>query len=84
METPTWLDKANIKITPDARPLLASGIHPLEKVISETATLDPGEIYEIITPFQPVPMIEKLEAMGFESHTVREEPGPFHTYFFRK
>jgi uncharacterized protein len=83
MGKPTWLDKANIKITLDARPLLASGEHPLERVIRETATLDPGEIYEIITPFPPMPMIEKLEAMGFGCHSESDDSGLFHTYFLK-
>ena len=83
METPTWLDRAKIKITMDARPLLAQGIHPLEKVLSDTATLNPGEIYEIITPFPPMPMIEKLGALGFNTHSEQDSSGLFHT-FFRK
>jgi uncharacterized protein (DUF2249 family) len=81
METPTWLNKANIKITLDARPILATGEHPLERVISETATLETGEIYEIITPFPPMPMIMKLNDTGFESHTEQDDGGLFHTYF---
>jgi len=80
MNSPHWLDKSRIKITLDARPLLAQGIHPLEKVQQETATLQAGEIYEIITPFPPMPMIEKLEAAGFASHSEQVE-GMFHTYF---
>jgi hypothetical protein len=83
MEKPTWLDKANIKITLDARPLLATGEHPLERVISETTTLNPGEIYEIITPFPPMPMIEKLAAMGLGCHSESDDSGLFHTYFLK-
>jgi uncharacterized protein (DUF2249 family) len=67
MERPIWLTEANIRITLDARPLLATGNHPIERVIREAGTLNPGEIYEIITPFPPIPMVEKLEALGFES-----------------
>ena len=83
METPTWLDRAKISITLDARPLLASGEHPLERVLSETAALKPGEIYEILTPFPPMPMIQKLNEAGFESYSEQEESGLFHTYFAR-
>jgi hypothetical protein len=83
METPSWLNKANIKTTLDARPMLASGEHPLERVIQETAGLMPGEIFEIITPFPPMPMIEKLKALGFENHTETDNTGLFHTYFSR-
>jgi uncharacterized protein (DUF2249 family) len=81
MEKPTWLVEANIKITLDARPLLAMGQHPLDRVINEVSALNPGEIYEILTPFPPLPMIEKLNALGFEGHSERDDSGIFHTYF---
>ncbi|NQV02655.1 MAG: DUF438 domain-containing protein [Bacteroidia bacterium] len=80
MNGPPWLDRSRIKISLDARPLLAEGIHPLERVQQEAATLNPGEIYKIITPFPPMPMIEKLEAAGFASFSEQVE-GMFHTYF---
>jgi uncharacterized protein (DUF2249 family) len=83
MEKPTWFDKAKISITLDARPLLASGEHPLERVLLETATLKPGEIYEIITPFPPMPMIEKLNDAGFESFSEQDNAGVFHTFFVK-
>jgi len=80
MEQPTWMIKENIVATLDAKPILASGEHPLERVLRETHTLNPGEIYEIITPFPPVPMIEKMEAAGFETYS-EQKAGNFHSYF---
>ena len=84
MQKPNWLDTAKIKTTLDARPILASGEHPVERVISEASALNPGEIYEIITPFPPMPMIEKLSALGFDSHSEMDDSGLFHTCFIRK
>jgi len=81
MERPAWLDTNRIKITLDARPILASGEHPLQRVMDECAKLQSGEIFEIITPFPPMPMIEKLTAMGFENWVEPAENGLFHTYF---
>ena len=81
MKTPDWLKKDNIKISLDARPLLAQGIHPLEKVQQECASLEVGEIFEIITPFPPAPMIEKMTTAGFETHSESGNDGMFHTYF---
>jgi hypothetical protein len=83
MTTPTWLNSANIKITLDARPLLAQGIHPLEMVQQQCASLNPGEIFEIITPFPPSPMIEKMGAAGFKTYSEMNEDVMFHTYFCR-
>jgi uncharacterized protein (DUF2249 family) len=84
MEKPIWLDKANIKITLDARPILASGEHPIERVMREAGDLNPGEIYEIITPFHPMPMIEKLNAKGFENYSETDDAGLYHTCFLKE
>jgi len=83
MNGPAWFDTAKIIVTLDARPLLAQGIHPLEQVIKETAGMIPGEIYEIITPFPPTPMIEKMVAAGFDTHSAMNE-GLFSTFFCKK
>jgi hypothetical protein len=83
MEKPTWLREEQIKVVLDARPIIASGEHPLERVLNETAQLKPGEIYQLNTPFPPVPMIEKLKALGFESYTEQDAGGLFRTYFAR-
>ena len=83
MNTPVWFDRTKIRTTLDARPILAAGDHPLQRVMEECATLDIGEIYEIITPFPPVPMIEKLTALGFENYMEPSSDGLFHTYFKR-
>lgn len=80
MERPDWLHPEKIVISLDARPILASGDHPLDRVLREIRTLNPGEIFEIITPFPPMPMIEKIEATGLESFT-EQEGGIFRTYF---
>jgi len=84
MQIPTWLDKANIKITLDARPILASGEHPIERVLREAGKLNSGEVYEIITPFPPMPMIEKLAALGFENFSETDSEGLFHNFFLKQ
>ncbi|MBC8315146.1 MAG: DUF2249 domain-containing protein, partial [Bacteroidetes bacterium] len=53
MERPTWLQEEKITISLDARPIIAAGEHPLERVLREAGNLNPGEIFEIITPFPP-------------------------------
>jgi uncharacterized protein (DUF2249 family) len=83
METPVWLQKEKIKTTLDARPLLASGQHPLERVLQETHDFLFGEIYEIITPFIPTPMIEKITEKGFEAFVKQEGPSEVRTYFHK-
>jgi hypothetical protein len=81
MNLPDWIKQENIKLTLDARPLLAQGVHPLELVQQQAAGLNPGEIFEIITPFPPTPMIENMSAAGFNTHSGVGNDGLFHTYF---
>lgn len=83
MNTPEWFNKEAIKVTLDARPLLASGQHPLDRVIREAGELEKGQIYEILTPFPPMPMISKMEEQGFQTHSASDETGLFHTYFMK-
>ena len=83
METPVWLIEEKIKIKLDARPILASGDHPLEQVLRDIRNLSPGDIYMIITPFIPEPMIEKISAMGFDNFVKQESFSEVHTYFHK-
>jgi len=83
MEKPAWLNEAHIKQSLDAREILASGGHPLEQVMGDIARFAPGEIYELITPFSPAPLIEKVKNLGFEAYSEQEGPGLIRN-FFRK
>lgn len=83
MEKPAWLKKAHIKQSLDAREILAGGGHPLEQVLGDVAGFAPGEIYELITPFSPAPLIEKVKNLGFETYSEQEEPGLVRNYFFK-
>ena len=81
MNIPGWLTKDKIRISLDARPMLAGGIHPLEQVQQQCAGLEPGEIFEIITPFHPAPMLEKMTAAGYDTYSEADEQGLIHSYF---
>ena len=80
---PAWAaETAEVKSL-DARELIQQGGHPLERVMTELGTLSPGEVYQLITPFVPTPMIDLVKQRGFESHTVSHGPDLCHTYFRR-
>lgn len=81
MSKPNWLTHEKIVISLDARPILASGDHPLDKVLRETRSMNPGEIYEIITPFPPAPMVEKMMAAGFDTYMEPGDDGLVRSYF---
>jgi len=84
MNRPAWLIADHVVTTLDARPILAAGDHPLDRVLRETRELKPGEIYEIITPFLPAPMIEKIGSAGFETYSETDREGMVRSYFLKR
>ncbi len=43
-----------------------------------------GEGIEIIQSFEPIPLYEVMDGLGFEHHTVQTGDAEFHAYFYRK
>jgi hypothetical protein len=46
--------------------------------------LNSNDIFELITPFLPTPMINKMELKGLDVWTDNSLPGIFKTYFRKK
>jgi uncharacterized protein len=80
---PAWLDPTSIVKRLDARPLLASGVHPVQQVMADLGALGPGEVYELVTPFVPGPLLERAGALGCLGHSEETGPGTFATWFTR-
>jgi len=80
-EKPLWFDTAKISEILDAREMLESGQHPLAEVIKRTTEMQPGRIFELITPFTPMPLIEKVKANGFTAYVLTVSDSEIHTYF---
>ncbi len=80
-EAPAWFKASQIAKTLDARPLLEAGEHPVQRVLQEAKTLNPGEIYELITPFLPAPLIEAAQKQGLQAWAHETDPGVFKSYF---
>jgi len=79
---PDWFDKAKIIATLDARPILALGQHPLGDVLIAVEKMEDGEIFELVTPFVPAPLLDKVQAKGFLLWT-NQEGDLFKSYFFK-
>jgi hypothetical protein len=71
-EPPAWYDANQVSIRFDARGIIASGGSPMNQILEETKTLKPGEIYELVTPFVPVPIIDMLVSHGFEVASLKK------------
>ena len=67
----------------DVRKLLAKGIEPYPAIRQAIDRLGPTEGLELIAPFLPSPLIEKLRSEGFASQPQPREDGTWITRFWR-
>ncbi len=63
--------------------MIDAGEQPIGRVLRDLDNLGKKDIYELITPFEPAPLIDKAKDRGmvawFRSHGAAE----YHTYFYR-
>ena len=78
---PEWLRRGRIVRRLDARPILDEGGHPVEQVSAEVQDLKPGEIFELLAPFEPAPLIELIQKKGFKTWIMKRNDGLFAVYF---
>jgi hypothetical protein len=77
------LIKGKKVVTYDARMDLENSEHPLKKVMSDLNDLKAEEIYLLITPFLPAPLIEVVKVKGFTVKIDNTDSQLFKTYIFR-
>lgn len=78
---PAWWNSSRVVHRLDARPLIEAGEQPITRVMNELKNLKEDEIYELITPFLPAPLIDLAKKQGFRSWAQQREPNSFHTFF---
>ena len=79
---PEWFDAAKIATTLDVRPAIAAGEHPLEPVFSGLQEMKEDGIFELITPFVPAPLLDKVKDKGYLVWT-KQEGEVFKNYFVK-
>lgn len=81
-ERPAWWKEP--VATFDARELIETDGHPLPKVMKDLQKLNEGEVYELITPFVPEPLLDLARKKGYLVWTARAStPGEVRSYFTR-
>jgi hypothetical protein len=81
---PDWFAQTKIAALLDAAPILEAGEHPLNRVMSDLQKLAPGEIYELLTPFVPAPLLDAVEKKGFEVWSQKQPDGTVRSYFCKR
>ncbi len=83
-EKPQWFDAAKISETFDAREMLQTGQHPLAEIIKRTSEMQTGQIFELVTPFAPMPLVEKVCANGLAAYVQTVSDSEIRTYFCKE
>ncbi|HOU54712.1 MAG TPA: DUF1858 domain-containing protein [Myxococcota bacterium] len=74
-----WKDPVR---TLDARPIIEGGGHPLPEVLKALEALAPGEVFCLVTPFVPEPLLDVVRGRGYLVWTSPRSPdGAFRSYF---
>lgn len=79
-EKPNWIDENKIVKEYDAREDLENGIQPAAKVTKDILQLKENELYLLVTPFVPAPLIMIMEDKGFETYTEKMEKELYKTF----
>lgn len=80
---PEWFDLSKVKPELDVREMLNRGEQPVNRVIAELNQLNTDEIYKIIAPFVPAPLIDKALSIGVE-HWIKKEAEDLFIVYFKK
>lgn len=80
---PAWYSESKIVSELNVREMLNRGEHPVHEVLAEVKKLNEGEIFKMIAPFNPVPLIEKSMSLGHQ-HWVNKISNDEYVIFFLK
>lgn len=82
-EQPPWFSEARVVTGLDARPMLAVGEQPVGQVVAELHTMKPGDIYKLVAPFMPAPLVDKASSLGLSHWVTTQGAHEFVIYFCR-
>ena len=80
---PGWFDRKKIKVQFDATPVINSGQNPMQEIIQNLEKTGQEEIFLLITPFIPAPIIELISKKGYVHYCTKKDEEIIHTFFFR-
>lgn len=75
-----WKDKTDSFKKADVRGIQGNFFPGLKK---QAENLKEGEGMEVIQSFDPIPLYEVMEGLGYEHHTEQKGDAEYHAYFYR-
>ncbi|HNR68740.1 MAG TPA: DUF1858 domain-containing protein [bacterium] len=78
---PEWFDKSLVKKELDIREMLNAGEQPVNQVMAELNRLAAGDLFLVIAPFIPAPLIDKASSLEIEHWIDKKNDETFCVYF---
>lgn len=82
-EQPSWFSETRVVAELDAKEMLAVGEQPVNQVIADLNALDQGDIYKLIAPFMPAPLVDKASSLGVSHWVTHRDNQEVVIYFCR-
>jgi len=82
-EQPGWFSEARVVAELDARAMLAAGEQPVGQVIADLNALGRGDIYRLVAPFMPAPLVDKASSLGISHWVTQNDDREIVIYFCR-
>jgi hypothetical protein len=83
-EKPGWFSETRVVAELDAKDMLAAGGQPVNQVIAELHALGQGEIYRLVAPFLPAPLVDKASSLGIAHWVTRGHDQEWVVYFCKE
>ena len=81
---PGWYAEARVVAELDAKGMLAEGEQPVNQVIADLNALAPGDIYKLVAPFMPAPLVDKASSLGVSHWVTEKDDQELVIYFCRE
>ena len=81
---PEWFREDKVTERFDATPLINTGQNPMQEIFMHLEMTGKGEIFMLLTPFVPAPIIELIHKKGYDHYCHQGEHEVHYTYFFKK
>ena len=83
-EQPGWFSETRVVAELDAAGMLSAGEQPVNQVIADLQALGQGDIYRLLAPFMPAPLVDKASSLGFSHWITQDHDQEFVIYFCRE
>lgn len=80
---PDWFDENLVGAEFNAKEMLAAGEQPVNQVMADLNNMAEGEIYRLIAPFLPAPVVDKATSLGIEHWIEKLGDEEFNIYFHK-